>query len=184
MVDGLTRGYRPGYEAFSASSSEIRYFDDVMREPGYVPIDDCLSVSLVQRNGNTVTSGNYKLWPYNRTTDAMPATHLYLAAFASIPTDVFTGSGFYNYPFQGVGAAGFAITGVWGYCTAANRPPVIKEVTLKIAKQLYDEAAYTAKDMMQAVANPSNWVDKAIIRMLERSGLMKTEGSGGGALFA
>jgi hypothetical protein len=189
IVDGLTRGYIPGREAFSASvEATPRYFDDVMTEPGYVAIDDCLAVTTLTRSANVISSTNYKLWPYNAPQNAQPFTHLYLGAFATIPTDVFTGTGFYNYPMRGVGAGGYGIVGTWGYCTQGNRPPVIKECTLKIAKQLYDEMAYTGEHMMQAVNNPSNWADKAVKRLLADARLIKEAGKGkggnGGKLFA
>lgn len=167
IVDELTRGYKPGYEAFSASSSETRYFDDVLNEVIH-PIDDLLTVSAVTRNGVTVVTSDYQLHPYNRANRAANAIEFSIYNISTGGT-----AGFYH---SGVGYAQIAITGTWGYCTQANRPPAVKEAALKIAKQLYDEGAYTAKDMMQAVTNPANWVDRAVKNLLQRAGLMAAEG--------
>src|SRR5688500_8227478 len=61
-VDELTRGYLPGVEAFSASASATRLFDDYLT--GVIEIDDCLSVTALTQGGTTITDTYYKLHPY------------------------------------------------------------------------------------------------------------------------
>jgi hypothetical protein len=182
ILDGLTRRPPEGAEAFSPTAAGVvRSFDDNMAESGIIEIDDCLAVTQITRGQNVVTSTFYQLWPYNPGTG--PYTRILLRADAIWPQiAVITPSSWYNYPYPGVGAAQIQVTGTWGYCQPANRPSVIKEATLAIAKQLYDEGAYTAKDMMQAVQNPMSWVDKRVYQMLSRSMLIRAEDGSG--LFA
>src|SRR5690349_13273241 len=80
QFDMGTRSPLEGYEAFTASASETRYFDDSVFD-GYVPIDDCLTVTAVTRDGVTISSSDYKLWPYNRGNG--PATRLYWSVTAN-----------------------------------------------------------------------------------------------------
>jgi hypothetical protein len=182
IVDGLTRHPPEGSEAFTATGTGVvRLYNDDLSESGIIEIDDCLAVTAITRGQSDVASPYYQLWPYNPGTG--PYTRILMRADAIWPQiAVITPSSWYGYPYPGVGAGQIAVTGTWGYCTAGNRPAVIKEVTLRIAKQLYDEGAYTAKDMMQAVQNPNNWVDKVVYQMLSRAQLIKAEDGTG--LFA
>lgn len=182
MVDGLTRGYRPGYEAFSASASEQRLFNDDIQVSGIVEIDDALTVTALTRGSSTVGSTYYQLYPYNPGNG--PYTRILMRMdLIWLLGAVISPSSWYGYPYPGVGAAQVAVTGTWGYCTAANRPAVVKEATLALAKQLFDEGAYTAKDMLQAVQNPTAWVDKRVYALLQRAGLIRGESDGRG-MFA
>jgi hypothetical protein len=182
VIDGLTRRPPEGAEAFSASSAGVtRLFNDDMSENGIIEIDDCLSVTALTRGGQAVVSPYFQMWPYNPGNG--PYTRILLRADQTFPLiAVLTPSTWYGFPYPNVGAAQIAVTGTWGYCTSVNRPALIKEATLAIAKQLYDEGAYTAKDMMNAVQNPMSWVDKRVYQLLSRSMLIKAEDGTG--LFA
>src|SRR4051794_28425805 len=55
LVDRCTRGAREGYEAFSQSSVEVRYF--ASEGTGYLAIDDATAVTAVTVGVTTTSSG-------------------------------------------------------------------------------------------------------------------------------
>lgn len=152
IVDQQTRGYRVGYEAFSESASETRYFNDVLQEYGFVAIDDCLSVTQVSRGGTVLDPLYYQLSPYNNPNGM--ADRLETRGDSVFPfLALMTTSSWYHFPYRGVGAKQFAITGTWGFCTQAKRPPVIREATLLIATRMYERANLSNADLTAILAS-------------------------------
>lgn len=154
LVDKLTRGHKPGKEAFSATSSETRLFDDY--GTGTVEIDDLLTATAITRGGTTITTDYYKLWPYNE----VPKTALQLRADA--PSYAAAGQYWLGTHLRGVGTAQISITGTWGYCALADRPLVVKELTLQIAEMFYMELGLSSQELMAALQNPSTAAQKRI----------------------
>lgn len=169
MVDRYTRGYRIGYEAFSASTSETRYYDDFLVIDGVLYIDDAVTVTAVTRAGTTVSSGNYYTYPYNA--GEGPITQIRLLAGAGVIAPPFPiGAITYGYPFERAGVKQYAVTGTWGYCTQASRPPLIKEATLTLAVRMY-ELSNLGKDNMVQLALAGGDVpmlDKSVAMMLNK----------------
>lgn len=150
-VDKATRGYRAGYEAFAASSSETRYFDDDLYA-GYVAIDDLLTISALTRDGVAVLAADYKLWPYNRGVPAVgPAERIYLSRTGGVSAGA---SMFYGSPWAHTGAGQYAVTGTWGYCTTANLPPCVVEATLRQAQLWYESSQVGPTQLSQMLVNP------------------------------
>jgi hypothetical protein len=149
QVDSLTRGYRPGYEAFSASEAEARLFDDDLS--GVVDIDDCLTISQVLRGATAITSPYYQKRPYN----SLPVTQLVFRADTTFDPPYLGDGTWYAYPIRGVGLGQFSITGTWGYCTAATRPPAITAATLELAIWAYGLAGLSLADQVVALRDTS-----------------------------
>lgn len=158
FIDGATRGYRVGYEAFSASASETRTFDDAL--DGIVPIDDLLTISAVTRGGTAVTSDYYKLWPAN----ALPRLRLYLRLDATVLT-LGIGGTWYDSPIRGAGLQQIAITGTWGYSTTV--PPAITGLTLTLAERLYERLGRMPIDPVNLSVNPDVVLDRYLLAGLK-----------------
>ena len=169
-LDRVTRKPPPGKVAFT-QTTETRYFDDDRRHTAYgiVEIDDLLSVTDVTRNGISAgdsTSGKYQLWPYN------PGTGPYtqLRWMLNAPVSASANSGL---TYRGVDPKAIAIAGTWGYCTTANRPPVVKEVTLQLATLYFQRLSISISDLIQAIGNPNMKELHAIMRMLDDAQLLR-----------
>lgn len=163
LVDKNTRGYIPGYLAFSASASETRYFDDY--NDGIVLIDDALTITAITRGGIALDSGKYKGWPYNRGNG--PWTRVYLRGDDLIPLPAFIGGTWYDSPLKGVGAGQIGVTGTWGYCTKANRPEVVKEATLLQAEIMYEFSQLSPSEIAAAQINPWEVVAPRVAMLLK-----------------
>jgi hypothetical protein len=150
LVDAETRGHKLGYEAFSASASEVRYFDDDMS--GVIDIDDAVTVTAITRGGVVITLDYYKLYPYNRGNG--PATRIYLRSDSQFSDSLLVGGSWYGYPNDGWGMAQIAVTGTWGYCTQANRPKVVKEAVLTQAEAMYEFMSLSPTDAGASQINP------------------------------
>jgi hypothetical protein len=173
MVDANTRGQQvPGTEAFTVTASATRLFDDRLRSGGVVEIDDCQSVTALTRGGQTVSSTYYKLYPYQKGTG--PYTRLYLLSGTTVLPSIYAlgGSG-YDYPYRDVGVGQIAVTGTWGYCTAATAFPEIKEATLRLAIRLWENQNLGQGAEEHPILDMTNKAD-AVVKMLER--FVKTEG--------
>lgn len=172
MVDSLTRGARAGYEAFSASTSETRLFDDdLLPSGGYITIDDAVTVTALSIGGTAVTSTYYKTWPYN--TGQGPITRILIARDA--PLTVTTASDrWYRYPNPYAGAGQVAVTGTWGYCTntTSTRPAIVKEATLQMAILMYKQNGVGMSEVLQMLqTNPTKFLTAHIadrLRALRR----------------
>ena len=140
QFDMKTRRPPEGREAFSESASETRYFDDAYTAR-YVAIDDLLTVSAVVRGTDTITSDYYYLDPRGT-----PHTRFYFQP-NSYPG--------YSYPYLGIGLGQIAITGTWGYCTAANRPDQVGNAVLNLAAIMYKLQAVNLDQVLQMVSNQS-----------------------------
>jgi hypothetical protein len=158
MVDQATRRPPEGKEAFSATSSETRYFDDPRL--GTVAIDDALTVTAITRGGTTITSTYYQLRPYN------PGNGPYTSIqFRSDATSI-TNIEWYGYPHTYMGTRQIAVTGTWGYCTQANRPAVVKEATLTQAEKLYERFGISPAELLTAMRDPYKTLDPLVAAML------------------
>jgi hypothetical protein len=119
VIDAQTRGSLEGYEAFSASASETRYFDDIISNNGAIDIDDAVTVTALTRGGVTIASTDYYTYPYNRGNGPITQLRLLSSALVSNPVYQMLGRS-YNFPYKGVGVKAMAVTGTWGYCTAGT----------------------------------------------------------------
>lgn len=168
QVDALTRGYRPGYEAFSASESEARLFDDDLS--GTVDLDDCLTITQVLRGASEITSTYYQARPYN----VPPYTQLVFRADTTFDPPYLGDGTWYEYPIRGIGLGQYSVTGTWGYCSAATRPAAIGEATLELAKWAYGLAGLSIADQVAAIRDTSFVVNtdkiavsRAVLALLE-----------------
>jgi hypothetical protein len=162
LVDWCTRMPPRGTEAFSATGTAeapvTRLFDDDLS--GIVRLDDCLQVISVTRNGQAVDPSYYQLWPYNE----LPRTQLYFRIDLILPTTL--AGGWYGYPYRDQGPGQIAVSGVWGFCAAADRPPIIKEATLMQAQSLYQRIGLNPSALLQALQNPSRALDPRVELLL------------------
>jgi hypothetical protein len=164
MVDHLTRGALDGYEAFSESASETRYFDD--DGSGVVWLNDLLTISSITRGTATIAATYYKQMPLNRGNG--PTTHIALRSDALINFTPATNSLWYGYPYEGVGLGQIGVTGTWGYCTQANRPAVVKEATLQIANLMYKQSGLSMSDVLNILQrDPTAFLSKPIADRLQ-----------------
>lgn len=160
------RGNPLGTRAFSATEAGVvRYFDDDLTQEGYIPIDDALLITRVERDDVEITSGYYKAWPYNP--GAGPWTRLYLRSDVTLPTLLVTSGSWYNHPFDNVGLGKIEVTGTWGFCTDDNRPPEIKEATLRLAHFYYKHPNISMSDLVAAMRDMSRDEWRAVSAMLE-----------------
>lgn len=156
LVDSQTRGAREGQEAFSATASITRYFDDYIREDGVIDIDDAVTVTAVVRGGQTLDSSTYYTYPYNA--GEGPITRIYLLSSSITLPSYQLGGSSYGYPYRDVGVKAIQVTGTWGYCTSANRPPEIKEATLMQAAAMYRKVYMPPRDVAQAIRDPFKYL--------------------------
>ncbi len=174
VVDRHTRQPIEGYPAFSESSSEVRYFDDDFGTSGSIEIDDAVSVASMTRGDTTISAGQFKTFPYNPGNG--PITRLFLRGDSAFPfLAVITTSSWYNYPYRGAGVGQIAVTGTWGYCTAANRPFAVKEATLIMAGMFYQRRSLKRSDLIMAMRNPDTDDLKMVKSLLEP--LVKYQGA-------
>jgi hypothetical protein len=150
MVDLYTRNRNAdllGTEAFTASASATRTYDHVLRNGGKLEIDDLIGAPTA------VTIGGTSITPiatYITGLPENPGNGPYTALQFRYDTTNIMGAGNAWY-WNGIGVGQIAVTGVWGFCTQANRPPEIKEATLLQAVRLY-ELANLGKDNMVQMA--------------------------------
>jgi hypothetical protein len=145
MFDGATRGAKEGAEAFSQANSSARRFDDYTGN-GYVDIDDATAVTIVARDGQTLTvTTDYLLYPYN------PGSGPYTRIVWTSNAGGFAG-GSARYVGD-VGRGAIEVTGTWGYCTAQNRPEAVKNAVLNLAAVMYKSQALTMEQVMNMVSN-------------------------------
>jgi hypothetical protein len=52
-----------------------------------------------------------------------------------------------------VGLGQFAVTGTWGYCTAANRPEAVKQAVLSLAAIMYKAGNLSMDAVLNMVSN-------------------------------
>jgi hypothetical protein len=175
VVDQGTRNPPPGVEAFSVSASATRYYDDRLTTDGVIDIDDAQTVTALTRASQTVTSTYYTLYPYNK--GLGPYTRiLFLASGLTFPYlyQLATAGGLaYHYPYRNVGVKQIAVTGTWGYCSAATDFPEVVEATLQIAIRMWEQQNYGVSGDRLAVWDPKDESDP-ITQMLAPH--MKTEG--------
>lgn len=146
LFDQETRRYVvEGQEAYSASVSQTRYFDDLVRG-GHLEIHDLLSTSGIVRGSTTVPAANYKLLPLNRGNG--PYTSIQWGQAFSIERDT---EDHWYYSTHDIVTGGIAITGVWGYCTAANRPDAVKQAVLDLSSLMYKTEALTLEQVMNMI---------------------------------
>jgi hypothetical protein len=145
MFDGATRGAKEGAEAFSQANSSARRYDDYVCN-GYVDIDDATAVTIVARDGQTLTvTTDYLLYPYN------PGNGPYTRIVWTSNAGGFQG-GSARY-VDGLGYGAIEVTGTWGYCTAANRPEAVKNAVLNLAAVMYKSQALTMEQVMNMVSD-------------------------------
>lgn len=172
IVDYVTRKPVRGYEAYSASASETRIFDDPLTDS--IEIDDLVGApTLVQRGTITINPTYYKMWPYNPGDG--PYTKIMLRLDVVINATAVQTSLWYNHPFKKVGVGQIAVTGTWGYCLANKRPAVVKEAVLTQAERMYERMGLKARDLANAVRDPWKKIDPLVLDMLDAAGLMKSE---------
>lgn len=153
LIDNYTKRGIVGVEVFSATASATRYFNDYIPPDGKLPINDALTITAVTRNGTAqVLDTDYYLLPYERGNG--PITHLYLPSLT------------YTYAFTGYGVKKIAITGTWGYSTADNRPPEIKEATIIQATRMYERANLSTRDLTQMIVNPFRGLDPTVEELI------------------
>ncbi len=143
LVDEKTRGYRSGYEAFAASASETRLFDDYIFN-GYLDIDDVQAISAVGRDTTVIDPTLYRLWPFNP--DNGPYERLYFS-------NIYAGRANYGawWPMR---RATIEVTGIWGYCTTANLPACVTEAVLRQAELWYESAQLSPTELGAMLVNP------------------------------
>jgi hypothetical protein len=154
IVDHVTRGYRRGYEAFSASASEARHYDDA--PDGTLRIDDAVTVTAVTRQSAAQVEGNtrdYVLYPYN-TTPKQEIRFMYGRG------------GGYDPARSPMAVRAVSVTGTWGYCTEATRPAIVKEATLTQAEKIYERIAIAPAELLVAMRDPYRYVDAFVVAML------------------
>jgi hypothetical protein len=178
LVDYVSRKPPRGAVAFSESTSSTRRYDDVdggrfwyhgnilVLGGGTFRIDDLLTATEVKRGGYVLAASDYILRPYNE----YPKTEIILTEFR-FPGDL-TG---YRTPMWGTGLAQFEVTGTWGYCAAADRPPVIKEAVLTQAERMYERMGLKARDLVNSVRDPWKKIDPFVLDMLESAQLVKSD---------
>lgn len=151
VVDALTRQPPRDKWAFKDYAGEVRTFDD--DRSGVIIIDDCISVTSIGREGETMTeTDDYKLEPANAT----PKTRI-----------VFRATGWPYDPRSSWDAAqGVEVTGTWGYCAAADLPAAITEATLTQAEKLYERVGVSPEVLTQAIGDPWRTADKVVVAML------------------
>ena len=166
LIDNSTMRNVRGTELFTETAAGVvRYFDDDLSANGAVSIDDALTITAVTRAGTTIASTDYVLWPYNP--GIGPYTKiLFQASLTAVPLLVLNTSA-YGYPYPRQGHQQIAVTGTWGYCTQANRPPEIKEATLIQAIRMYERQNLPATDVAQMVANPWRQLDPLVAEIME-----------------
>lgn len=149
LFDRETRGASnvvEGTEAYSATTA-TRYFDDAVHY-NYLDIHDLLSVTEITRGSTEVPPANYKLLPLNPGTG--PYTAIQFGYGLTIERDT-EDHWYYNNPAIGYITGGISITGSWGYCTEANRPPAVKEAVLNWAAVIYKTGAVNMTELLQMI---------------------------------
>ena len=113
---------------FYESAEQARYYEP---EFGHTAtVDDLLSVTTIETddgaNGTYTawTASDFDLAPYNAPAHDEPYSYIEVAngGTKGLPVDT---------------RKGLKVTGVWGYCTAANRPEDIKQAAILIALRLW-----------------------------------------------
>lgn len=111
--------------------SETRYF--TAQYPDLLYVDDLLTVTTLKTDDDndgtfetTWASTDYDLEPLNAATGRLPRP------YRQIRTDI---NGDYTFPVRV--NRGVEIAGSWGYCTAANRPAVVKQFALLTAHRIW-----------------------------------------------
>lgn len=178
-LDGLTRGWRPGYEAFSESASETRTFDDP--RDGCLWIDDAQTVTAVAYNGAALPAGTW-LPQYRTAThqqyNRLPTTALLIRNDSGAlwgPGSYLPGYPLYGYGYATAqrGIALWTVTGTWGYCSAATRPALIKSLTCALAKWAYELDGVTPQQVMQAIRDPNNGFGREVLSRLKAADLIR-----------
>jgi hypothetical protein len=150
-IDAYARRYIVGKEAFAATGSETRYFDDPLDTEGLAYIDDLLTVTEIVRGTTTITASYYDLWPYNLGNACYTAIRFTQDSTSPVTAGL---NSRYNYPFMGVGTKQLSVTGTWGFCTEANRPAIVTEATLIQAGYLYEIMNLSKDDVVQLGLSP------------------------------
>ena len=146
LVDGFTREARQGYEAFSASASETRVFAD---DGGFVALDDALVLTSVSKAGVVLSAGQSQVYPYqDASAPRLPITAIILRD----PAAPLFWSGL---PISSVVCGRVEVVAQWGFCDAANRPPVIKEATLLQASLMVQRLGHTPAPRAVGQLDPS-----------------------------
>lgn len=160
MVDALTRGVKDGYEAFSPSASEDRIYDDDLTDA--IEIDDLIGApTAVKRGTVTIDPVYYKTYPYNP--GKGPVTKILFRLDALINATQVATSLWYGHPYRGLGAGMITVTGVWGYCLAADRPPTVKEATLMLAELRYRQESLSLSEIVAMLqTDPTKFLTKPL----------------------
>ena len=117
-----------GRRFYTTPSPEVRYFTANLSFY-YVDVDDLLSVTELATDANSVgtydtlwtANTDYRLGPINAVAEGKP--------YQFIEKVWWTGRySFPAYPY------GVRVTGQFGYCTLANVPPLIRELTMMVAE--------------------------------------------------
>jgi hypothetical protein len=138
-----------GTEAYSATAAVTRYFDDITNTDT-IEIHDLLTSTtpIVIRGSTTILAANYKLLPLNRGNG--PATSIQFGR-GQYPTydqeDHYYFSEHNNLILPGA----LAITGIWGYCSSANRPAAIKNAVLDWAAIMYKTGQVNMSEVLQMI---------------------------------
>lgn len=147
-----------GTRFYTTTNDETRYYTaggDRGDSYSFFCPDDILSITTLYTDDdedgtyeNTWTTSDWRAFPLNYSLDGLPIRWLKVKR-----------NGSYTWPLSS--EAGVKIVGKFGYCTAANQPPSIKEACLLIAAQLF-----TRKDMIfnTAVTTPLGTVATAIAK--------------------
>jgi hypothetical protein len=165
-----------GYEAYAATASTIRLFDDYLGSLE-LEIPDALTITAITRGSTTLAGTEYMLLPATTIRGNGPITHLQFQQGVSISYDTEDHAYYGTHSNQFI-TNGIAITGTWGYCTEANRPDAVTEAVLQWAAIMYKTGAVSAEALLQmaTVNGPMQFMAagvKDIIRAFKRMPAMR-----------
>jgi hypothetical protein len=159
-VDAYTRSYLPGYEAFTAiDADETRYYDDDIQR-GWVDIDDCISITTVERSGVVQDTQFYRLGPPNRGNGPITQVIWSINRFPVLNL-------YYGAQYPHIGVQQIAITGKFGYCAAADRPEVVREAVLRTAEWWYEASQLSPADRGAMIVNPARQLSDEVKNVLQ-----------------
>ena len=169
LIDNSTGRNVRGTPLFAATTSTTKYYDynALAYNPSVDPIarlyiPDAVTITAVVVGGSSTLTANtdYFQMPYAQERGNAPIEWLEFAtALATYPLAI-------QYPWGNVGKRQIAITGTWGYCTLANRPPEIKEATLIQAVRMYERQNLKTSDIVLMVQNPWKHLDPLVEEMI------------------
>ena len=136
LIEGIITAVSRWMDAFCSrrfyrnSSDEARYY--TATEPTVIYTDDIASVTSLKTDDDgdrtyevTWATTDYDLLPYNASSYSQPLPYTWIRT---------TPNGQYTFPST---LKGVQVTGIFGYCTATNRPAAITEACLIMSSRIY-----------------------------------------------